>query len=210
MTSSALGALRRGLRATRNAVQPALVLLLLTAVAISPVVTFFFWIPGSLYRVESCERSWIENNPVDALESLWPELSYEQASRKWNIGYEACEAASGLFDSWAWAFVISLVLCPLALALLVIRGDSGSYSPSFINGPTAVYTLYDRNGRVLYVGLTNNVDRRMRQHAHSKAWWGQVSRREVNWYGTRQIAASQEAFRIQLLQPRHNVQHNRQ
>jgi hypothetical protein len=53
-----------------------------------------------------------------------------------------------------------------------------------VNEPTAVYRLYDANDRLVYVGVTKNVERRWSEHEW-KCWWPQVARREVTWLGNR-------------------------
>ena len=40
---------------------------------------------------------------------------------------------------------------------------------------TDVYTLYDRAGTVLYVGISMSVRQRMAQHRSDKPWWWQVT-----------------------------------
>ena len=39
---------------------------------------------------------------------------------------------------------------------------------------TALYRLYDDDGELLYVGITDSPGTRMAQHKAQKAWWGDV------------------------------------
>jgi predicted GIY-YIG superfamily endonuclease len=56
-----------------------------------------------------------------------------------------------------------------------------------VSEPTACYLLYDSGDALVYVGVTNNVERRMKDHRY-KVWWDQVARREVTWFGSRTSA----------------------
>jgi excinuclease UvrABC nuclease subunit len=75
-------------------------------------------------------------------------------------------------------------------------------------GRTAVYRLYDRRRRLLYVGITNSLKHRFAQHASDKPWWREVSSRTVRWHGTRREALEAEWRAIKTEAPIHNVQHN--
>jgi hypothetical protein len=57
---------------------------------------------------------------------------------------------------------------------------------------TAVYRLYDADGRLLYVGMGRNPMGRWASHADQHNWWPAVVRYEVAWYSTRQAAAAEE------------------
>ncbi|MFD9564392.1 GIY-YIG nuclease family protein [Streptomyces sp. NPDC059994] len=76
--------------------------------------------------------------------------------------------------------------------------------------PTALYRLCDRVGRLLYVGVTDNPDRRWPQHAADKAWWPTVTDLSIKWYPSRDCALTAEADAIRAEHPVHNVQHNDQ
>lgn len=74
--------------------------------------------------------------------------------------------------------------------------------------PTALYHLVDQDGALLYVGITDNLERRWKDHASGKAWWSQVAARSIQWLPTRGHALAAEADAIRLEGPRYNVQHN--
>lgn len=57
---------------------------------------------------------------------------------------------------------------------------------------TALYRLYDAAGRLLYVGVAANPERRWEQHSRDKAWWPEVERRTCEWLDTRGQAERQE------------------
>ncbi|MFI1728220.1 GIY-YIG nuclease family protein [Streptomyces acidicola] len=69
---------------------------------------------------------------------------------------------------------------------------------------TALYRLYDAEGVLLYVGITNMPNVRFATH-RSKPWWKQVLRKEIEWFDTRQPAAEAEVLAIRNEQPLYNV-----
>jgi predicted GIY-YIG superfamily endonuclease len=70
---------------------------------------------------------------------------------------------------------------------------------------TAVYRLYDKDDVLLYVGITSNLDQRFSAHAAGKAWWPDVTRREIAWCSSRIEAEATEVLAIGSEKPRHNV-----
>jgi predicted GIY-YIG superfamily endonuclease len=47
---------------------------------------------------------------------------------------------------------------------------------SAVEPVTYLYRCFDRDGQLLYVGVTDNVERRKREHAKDKFWWHDVAR----------------------------------
>lgn len=76
------------------------------------------------------------------------------------------------------------------------------------NDPTTVYRMFNSDGAVIYVGITNNLRARLRQHAGDKSWYGEVSRIESRAFDTRTEALEVEATLIRELTPRYNVAGN--
>ncbi|MET9222403.1 GIY-YIG nuclease family protein [Streptomyces sp. NPDC003300] len=72
--------------------------------------------------------------------------------------------------------------------------------------PTALYRLFDTEGRLLYVGITNMPNVRFDAH-RMKAWWKQVARRELVWFDNRQEAGWAEVRAIRAERPMHNRMH---
>jgi predicted GIY-YIG superfamily endonuclease len=70
--------------------------------------------------------------------------------------------------------------------------------------PTALYRLYDRDGVLLYVGITLDFARRMRDHARVQPWWAEVKVRVVIWYESWPLAFQAETVAIAGEQPKHN------
>lgn len=73
---------------------------------------------------------------------------------------------------------------------------------------TSVYRYYDRDGVLLYVGITNRGQERNREHFKSKDWWRFVARQDVSHYASRGEAEEHEKNLIQRYQPPFNVTHN--
>jgi predicted GIY-YIG superfamily endonuclease len=71
---------------------------------------------------------------------------------------------------------------------------------------TAVYELFDAAGARLYIGMTNDMRRRLIQH-RAKPWWILVdgSRTIAAWYPTREEATRVESRPIALHRPPHNT-----
>lgn len=72
---------------------------------------------------------------------------------------------------------------------------------------TALYRLYAADGALLYIGITQDLDERWRQHSSRKEWWPQVARRAVSWCVSRSEALRLEAEAIKAEHPLHNVVH---
>ena len=68
-----------------------------------------------------------------------------------------------------------------------------------------VYRLFDRAGRLLYIGATYSVPLRMENHRYSTPWFADVARVESESYPTRREAFAAEAAAIQAEVPLRNV-----
>lgn len=74
-----------------------------------------------------------------------------------------------------------------------------------MNERTALYRLFDRKGRLLYVGISNDPEFRWKQHRGDKGWWPQVVGKQVTWYATRVLALQAEALAIRTEDPVYNT-----
>lgn len=72
--------------------------------------------------------------------------------------------------------------------------------------PCHLYHVYDAAGALIYVGMTDDVDRRMRDHELTKTWWVEVASTWVLTYPSRAACAAAEALAIHLLRPRYNIE----
>ncbi|MFD9603287.1 GntR family transcriptional regulator [Streptomyces sp. NPDC059970] len=73
---------------------------------------------------------------------------------------------------------------------------------------TALYRLYDADGNLLYVGITNDTQRRFASHRRTKSWWPDVERDETVWLNSLPLAEKAEKDAIAAERPRHNVSAN--
>lgn len=75
------------------------------------------------------------------------------------------------------------------------------YAPESV----AVYRLFNFDGALLYVGISDNPKRRFAQHARDKGWWYLAVRWEVEWYQDRNAALAEEARAIREEVPAYNL-----
>ncbi len=73
--------------------------------------------------------------------------------------------------------------------------------------PTTVYRLLGERNTYLYVGITSDIDKRLRSHAE-KTWWRDVRRIEVTEYPNREEASRVERQTIRDMEPLHNKVYN--
>lgn len=81
-------------------------------------------------------------------------------------------------------------------------------APWLAEAPTALYRLYSSVGDLLYIGIANNPEARWAAHAADKSWWPEVSRKEVEWHGSRRLAAEAEVAAIKSEPSRYNGTHS--
>ena len=74
-------------------------------------------------------------------------------------------------------------------------------------GPTALYRLFDEDGALLYVGVTQRLQRRLGSHRREKPWWGLVDHWETEWFDRRQDALKAETHAIKTERPMFNEVH---
>ncbi|MEU5360255.1 GIY-YIG nuclease family protein [Streptomyces albidoflavus] len=69
---------------------------------------------------------------------------------------------------------------------------------------TALYCLFSADEALLYVGITNDPERRWEDHWKHKFWWHLVARKDITWHPTREEAAAQEKEIIVAQKPLYN------
>jgi predicted GIY-YIG superfamily endonuclease len=69
----------------------------------------------------------------------------------------------------------------------------------------SIYRAYDETGRLLYVGATSNLARRIKQHERGTPWWGDVADVDQEGYSTMSEALVAEADAINAESPLHNI-----
>lgn len=71
----------------------------------------------------------------------------------------------------------------------------------------AVYRLVDRQGKLLYVGVTVSLKRRLAEHRSDKPWWPEVQQVDVMHFATREAAEEAERAAIANEAPLYNCLH---
>lgn len=71
-----------------------------------------------------------------------------------------------------------------------------------------VYLAFDRDGRLLYVGISWSAPHRIAQHRTAAPWWPEVARVEFHDCSDRHDAEHLEKSLIRAHAPAHNKQHN--
>ena len=75
---------------------------------------------------------------------------------------------------------------------------------------TDLYRMFDRAGRLLYVGISFNAGERATQHAESKPWWPQVDHIRIEHLTCdRPSALKREEWAIRAERPKYNKIHNK-
>lgn len=67
-----------------------------------------------------------------------------------------------------------------------------------------VYRMFDQYGRLLYVGQTVQLGRRITQHMEAQPWWTEVAEITCEHFETERAAAHAEARAIDKENPLHN------
>lgn len=73
------------------------------------------------------------------------------------------------------------------------------------DGPHALYRFFGDSGQLLYVGITNDMSRRMDQHADRKSWWTEVRGVAVEWYPDRASVLAAEQRAVIVERPLYNI-----
>jgi GIY-YIG catalytic domain. len=74
--------------------------------------------------------------------------------------------------------------------------------------PHALYRFYGAGGTLLYIGITNEIPRRLKDHSRNKPWWLGVTNIKVEHYPNRQSVLEAERRAIIAERPLYNDQHN--
>lgn len=73
-----------------------------------------------------------------------------------------------------------------------------------MSSPHKLYRLYDAADALLYVGISRQIEKRLKTHARHSPWGGDVDRIEIEDYPDRPSAELAEALAIRRENPRHN------
>jgi predicted GIY-YIG superfamily endonuclease len=69
-----------------------------------------------------------------------------------------------------------------------------------------VYRHYDRDGHLLYVGISLSAIERLREHRRGSRWFREIARIEIERHATRALAIAAEANAIRNERPLYNIQ----
>lgn len=73
---------------------------------------------------------------------------------------------------------------------------------------TSLYRHFSADGRLLYVGVTDCIEKRNKQHAANSPWYPEVARTEVQDCLSRAHAEALERVAVQFEKPIYNVTHS--
>lgn len=84
---------------------------------------------------------------------------------------------------------------------------NAAMSKALRSRPTMLYRAYDAAGVLLYVGITKDVDQRLREHRMTTSWCrDEMARVEIEEYPNRDLAHWAEFHAITIEAPKHNRQ----
>lgn len=75
----------------------------------------------------------------------------------------------------------------------------------YYNQKTSLYRHFNKDGELLYVGISNNHINRLNQHKSASSWFEDISRVEIEHFETRGEALNAETKAIQEEKPKHNI-----
>lgn len=78
----------------------------------------------------------------------------------------------------------------------------------FIDDKTALYRHFDIDGKLLYVGISYDVEKRTKQHENLAEWFGEIAEIKTEYFNTRKEAQAAEKEAIKTERPLHNVAHS--
>jgi excinuclease UvrABC nuclease subunit len=76
------------------------------------------------------------------------------------------------------------------------------------DGPTDLYRYYDRQGRLLYIGISKSAVMRAMQHERTASWWDAWAYMTRQQYPSRTTALAAEYEAIRAEQPVCNIAHS--
>lgn len=76
-----------------------------------------------------------------------------------------------------------------------------------VEPPASLYRHFDANGSLLYIGVSLSTMHRLSEHQDHSHWFKQISRVEIEHYGSRALALQAERVAIKAEKPKHNIRH---
>jgi hypothetical protein len=84
-----------------------------------------------------------------------------------------------------------------------------SADPAALNGETHLYRHFNKDGALLYVGISINALCRLKRHEDVSSWFDEIHRVDIERFSSREAALTAECEAIKRETPLHNVRHNR-
>lgn len=69
---------------------------------------------------------------------------------------------------------------------------------------TSLYRHFDKDGRLLYVGVSLSAISRLAQHRDSSHWFSEIASVNVEWFESRELALAAERVAVAKEKPLHN------
>jgi len=76
---------------------------------------------------------------------------------------------------------------------------------SLVSKKTALYRHYDKDGALLYVGISLSAVARLKQHQGSASWFYDIDYIEISWFKSRALAMMVEAVVVAVEEPKYNI-----
>jgi predicted GIY-YIG superfamily endonuclease len=70
--------------------------------------------------------------------------------------------------------------------------------------PTTLYRIFNKAGELIYIGITNNISKRLVHHASMSLWWPLKDRVETQEFVSRRAAEAAERAAIRAEVPTYN------
>lgn len=74
---------------------------------------------------------------------------------------------------------------------------------------TALYRHFDKDGALLYVGISLSPTYRLSQHRDASRWFSRIADIKIEWHDSREAALEAERAAIKAETPEFNIVHNR-
>ena len=93
----------------------------------------------------------------------------------------------------------------LGVGLSTVKKYDPDVSTYDLRGPSCLYRYFDAEGRLLYVGIAKDPDKRRREHANRSPWYPLAATRTLEWFDDRDAALRGERHAIRDESPLYNV-----
>lgn len=152
------------------------------------------------------DKRWLEVSNFIAFVVLERCVLDEWINHKWDEGRHFGYFDGELFISVA-EFNAWLVESQKALLAHELREIAINTVYPQLPQKTDLYRHFDKEGELLYVGISLSTGNRTKGHRLDSGWWDDISRIEIEKFESRGMAEAAEVKAIQSEKPKHNVRH---